>query len=86
MEQSLKYNQVHVQTPPMWAKIESYLESALKVSSHGFYLVADWNLSDIFLLILQKSGEAFKEAIMIKIEGKDENMLRLYCEKILMDL
>ncbi|CAG8675234.1 1552_t:CDS:2, partial [Ambispora gerdemannii] len=62
MGQSLKYNKVHVQTPPMWTKIESYLENALK-----------------------KSGENFKEAIMLKIEGDDENKLRLYCEKILMD-
>ncbi|CAG8743329.1 14659_t:CDS:2, partial [Funneliformis caledonium] len=49
-------------TPPMWTKIESYLENALK-----------------------KSREAFKEAIMLKIEGDNENKLRLYCEKILMD-
>ncbi|RHZ45500.1 hypothetical protein Glove_673g10 [Diversispora epigaea] len=62
MKQSLKYNQVHVQTPSMWTKVEGYLENALK-----------------------KSGEDFKEAIMLKIEGDNENKLRLYCKKILMD-
>ncbi|CAG8597242.1 927_t:CDS:2 [Funneliformis mosseae] len=35
MEQSLEYNRIHVQVPPMWTKVESYLEDALKASSHG---------------------------------------------------
>ncbi|CAG8696427.1 11670_t:CDS:10, partial [Funneliformis caledonium] len=52
MGQSLEYNRIHVQAPPMWTK---------------------------------ESGEAFKEAIMQKIKGDNDNKFRLYCEKILMD-
>ncbi|CAJ0823567.1 1062_t:CDS:2 [Entrophospora sp. SA101] len=36
MKHSLKYNRVHVQAPPMWTKIENYLENALKKSGRDF--------------------------------------------------
>ncbi|CAG8789003.1 12166_t:CDS:2, partial [Cetraspora pellucida] len=36
MGQSLKYNRIHVQEPSMWAKVESYLENALKKSGNDF--------------------------------------------------
>ncbi|CAI2196186.1 7681_t:CDS:2, partial [Funneliformis geosporum] len=34
---------------------------------------------------LKKSREDFKEVIILKIDGDNENKLCLYCEKILMD-
>ncbi|CAG8462030.1 7409_t:CDS:2 [Cetraspora pellucida] len=36
MGQSLKYNQIHFWEPSMWAKVESYLENALKKSGNDF--------------------------------------------------
>ncbi|CAG8617078.1 11941_t:CDS:2, partial [Diversispora eburnea] len=36
--------------------------------------------------VLKKSGDEFKAEIMRKIEGDEDNRIRLYCEKVLMDL
>ncbi|RHZ80427.1 hypothetical protein Glove_136g135 [Diversispora epigaea] len=35
--------------------------------------------------VLKKSGDEFKAEIMRKIEGDEDNRVRLYCEKVLMD-
>jgi len=87
MEQSLKYNQVTVQTPSLWTEsLKSYINNVLEVCFLEILVSIILEGNSNFATYLQKPGDEFKMEIMRKIEGDEGNKFRLYCEKILMDL